>query len=199
MSPNPAANDTTEPTTIPLGTTFDGVSWRAHRYAGSFRVTRTVNAGKRGKTCEVFSVTAPIGGTEETMDSVAPSILWATREGAGVDTMRAMLADLTLAGWSFHEAACRGIDVTRGTIVVAVDLVDVTFTETELHGRFTAIHGRPAHGDTFRQDTLVGCYYRKDAAKAYAWASDPANRARLTTMTASTFRSAMAAIGVRLS
>lgn len=198
MTNNAAANDTTEPTTILRGTTFEGASWRAHRYAGNFRVTRTVNAGKRGKTCEVFTVVLPSGGTEETMDSVAPAILWAAREGVSVDTMRAMLADLTLAGWSFSEGAARGIDTPRGTIVVEVDLVDVKFSDTELLARFTAIHGRP-NGETFRQDTIVGGYTRKDAARAYQWAQDPTNRARLTAMTLTAFRAEMSAIGVRIS
>ena len=105
-----AANDTSAQTTIPRGTTFDGAEWRAHRYADSYQVTRTVNAGKRGKSCEVFTVCAPIRDTDAAMDEVAPAILWAVREGVSVDTMRATLSDLALAGWTFHATTKRGID-----------------------------------------------------------------------------------------
>lgn len=224
MSPNPAANDTTEPTTIPRGTTFEAATWRAHRYSDSFRVTSTVNAGKRGKACEVFSVCAPYQDTDAAMDEIAPAILWAAREGVSVETMRATLADLALAGWKFSETTARGVDVPRGgPIVVSADLVGVTFTETEMLGHFTAIiaaaplETRIARGlqmletggtpeaaaahvtrSSFRHDTQFSSRTRQDAAKAYAWAQNPANRARLVGMTLPVFRSEMSAIGVRL-
>lgn len=194
-----AANDTSAQTTIPRGTTFDGAEWRAHRYADSYQVTRTVNAGKRGKSCEVFTVCAPIRDTDAAMDEVAPAILWAVREGVSVDTMRATLSDLALAGWTFHATTKRGIDVPRGgAIQVDSDLVRATFGETEFLVTFTAIMGSPS-GRSFRHDTIVGAQGRKDASKAYQWAQDPTNRARLVAMTLPAFRAEMSAIGVRIS
>lgn len=186
---NVAANDTAEITAVARGTTYEGAEWRVHRYAHNFTVTRTVNAGKRGKACERFTASLPFGEDEATMDALAPSVTWAVREGVSVDTMRSLVADMALAGLSFTESTVRGVDVPRGVAIdVFADLVRGRFTETEGVVTFTAIHGRPS-GGSFRQDTTLGARSKRDAAKLYQWVRE--NRTRLVSMTLAQFRGEM--------
>lgn len=193
-----AANDTAEQTTIARGTTYESAAWRAHRYADSFRITSLVNAGKRGKSCEVFSVYVSGVSAEDRMEDIAPAIFFAVRECVSVETMRAVLADAVLSGLVFEERSARGVDIPRGpAIEVVTELVDCRFTETEALCRFSFWLGGKPGG--MKQDTLVGTQNRKDAGKAYQWAQNHANRSRLPGMTLSTFRAEMSAIGVRLS
>ena len=88
-----AANDTAAPT-IALGTTVESTTWRAHRYSDSIRVTSLRGAGKVGKRCPELTVMGAV-------EAIAPAVLWAGEEGANVETMRAMLADVVLAGLEF--------------------------------------------------------------------------------------------------
>ena len=179
-----AANDTAA---FPLGTTVESATWRAHRYSDSIRVTSLRGAGKVGKRCPEFTVMGHV-------EAVAPAVLWAVEEGASVETMRAMLADVVLAGLTFCEGERRGVDVpARPAIKVRGELMHGTFTETEAHLSFTA----PGSRNYASVDTLVSTYKRADAGRAYAWAQ--ANEARLPTMTLGQFRTEMAAIGARFS
>jgi hypothetical protein len=190
---NVAANDTAEITAVARGTTYEGAEWRVHRFAHNFTVTRTLNAGKRGKACERFTASLPFGEDEARMDALAPSITWAVREGVSVDTMRGLMADMVLAGLSFTESTVRGVDVPRGVAIdIAADLVRGRFTETEGVVTFTAIHGTPS-GGSFRQDTTLGAHSKRDAAKLYQWVL--ANRVRLVNMTITQFRAEMHKIG----
>ena len=177
-----AANDTAAPT-FPLGTTVESATWRAHRYSDSIRVTSLRGAGKVGKRCPEFTVMGAV-------EAVAPAVLWAVEEGASVETMRAMLADVTLAGLEFYESEKRGVDVpARPAIKVCVPGLRATFSETEASILFVP--------GNLRDDTSLATYKRADAAKAFAWAQ--ANEARLPTMTLGQFRGEMAAIGARFS
>jgi hypothetical protein len=208
-----AANDTAA---FPLGTTVESATWRAHRYSDSIRVTSLRGAGKVAKRLPEFTVCGDV-------ESIAPAVLWAVEEGASVETMRAMLTDVTLAGLTFHETEKRGVDVpAKPAITVRGELMEGTFTETEARLCFTAIHvaadfeTRFARGlqmfeggtapaiaaehvkaSTFRQDTLTSTSKRADAARAYAWAQQ--NEARLPMMTLGQFRAEMSAIGARFS
>jgi len=182
-----AANDTAAPT-IALGTTVESTTWRAHRYSDSIRVTSLRGAGKVGKRCPEFTVMGAV-------EAIAPAVLWAVEEGANVETMRAMLADVVLAGLEFYESEKRGVDVpARPAIKVRGALMHGTSTETETLVSFSFyLDGKGG----MTQDTLLATHKRADAARAYAWAQ--ANEARLPTMTLAQFRAEMAAIGARFS
>jgi hypothetical protein len=183
------ANDTTEPTTIARGTTYESAQWRAHRYADHIVVTSLANAGKRGKRCGVFTLRGAL-------DAVAPEVVRVMRDGGDMDRMFTVV---TADGVEHTFTTARGVDVcAEPAIHVRTDLVDGTFSPREALVRFTAIHGKPG-GGSFRQDTIMGTNGAKDARKAYAWAKDEGNRARLLTMTRTEFYSEMQAIGARFS
>lgn len=186
-----AANDTTA---MPL-TAVETASWRVGRGMSSIRVTSLVNAGKRGKTCEVFAV---YDATTETLDAITPSVLWAVQEGVSVTAMRAMLADVTLLGAKFRASEERGVDVSkRPELRVTAEMVRGFFGETEFNLSFSFWIGGKVGG--LKHDYSVCSVKRQDAVKAYAWASDPTNMARLPAMTRAAFLSEMAALGVRVS
>ncbi len=186
-----AANDNA-PTTIALGTTFESATWRAHRYSDNIVVTDLRGAGKVGKRCAVFTVFA--FNAEDVLDTIAPVVAWAVQEGATVETMRAMLADVVLSGCTFTEDEKRGVDVPRlPTIEVKGELMDGTFTETKALLCFSFfLDGKSG----MKQDTIVATEKRADAARAYAWAQQ--NATRLPAMTLGQFRAEMSAIGARV-
>jgi hypothetical protein len=192
------ANDTAEPTTIDLGCTFENGTWRAHRYATHFEVTSLVNAGMRGKSCEVFRVSHVYAPRDVDLSDIASSILFAAQSRVSVESMRAMLADVPnhLPDLKFSEFMVRGVDIPRHPKVeVRSDLVNGWLTETEGVLSFTAIMGRPS-GGTFRHDTIVAPRSKRDMKRAYTWVRD--NRARLVAMTLPQFRAEMDKIGIKL-
>jgi hypothetical protein len=185
-----AANDTTPVAFINTMGAIESATWRARRMATLIRITDVRNAGKRGKMCAVFEVR---GGN---LDFAAPVIHEAVLAGASVHAMAATLADVSLCGLTFEAHEQKAITVPVGeAIEVQADLVRATFTSTEMLASFTALHSHK--GGTIRQDTLVGCDKRADAAKAYAWAKS--NASRMATMTLSDFRAEMSAIGCQIS
>ena len=189
-----AANDTTEPT-LSSASEIETASWRVGRGMSSLNVTSLVNAGKRGKTCEVFAV---YDATTEQLDAIAPSVLWAAKEGVSPAAMRAMLADVTLLGAKFSASEKRGVDVpARPELRVTAEMVRGFFGEVEFNLSFSFWIGGKVGG--LKHDYSVCSVKRADAAKTYAWASDAANMARLPTMTRAAFMSEMSAIGVRVS
>lgn len=190
-----AANDTTEPTTIPAASGFDAPLWRVWRGMSAMRVVSLVNAGKRGSACDEFAI---YDASEETLDAIAPSVLWAVCEGASVATMRALFEDAAQLGAKFSASTARGIDVPKcPDIKVEGEMVRGYLSETTFGLTFSFwIGGKPGG---LKHDESVYAHKHQDAAKAYAWASDQANRARLVTMSRSDFYREMSAIGVRIS
>lgn len=189
-----AANDTTAPT-FTAGATVETASWRVGRGMSSLNVMSLVNAGKRGKSCEVFAV---YDATTETLEAILPSVLWAAEEGVSVPAMRALCEDVTLLGAKFSASEQRGVDVAkRPELRVTAEMVRGFFGETEFNLSFSFWIGGKVGG--LKHDYSVCSVKRQDAAKAYAWASDAANMDRLPTMTRAAFLSEMSAIGVRVS
>lgn len=191
---NNAANDTTEPTTIPAASGFEAPLWRVWRGMSAMRVVSLANAGKRGKACDEFAL---YDASEQTLDAIAPSVLWAAREGASVGAMRVLFEDAAELGAKFSASSSRGVDVPkRPEIKVEGEMVRGYLSETTFGLTFSFWLGKPGG---LKHDYSVHAHKRQDAAKAYTWASDPANRARLVTMSRSDFYREMSAIGVRIS
>lgn len=189
MSNAAAANDIPA---LTLGTTVQSRTWRAHHYSGHLEVTSLANAGKRGKTCPIFSVLAP-PCQDAAVEPIAPFILDAVLADVSEEAMAAALADVTLAGLTLSRFERRGVDVDAAPkLRVEGDLMRGTFSPREAFLTFTW----PASARSPRQDTHVACRDRKSAATLYDWVK--VNRARLVDMNLVQFRAEMEKIGVRI-
>jgi hypothetical protein len=186
---NAVANDIPA---LTLGTTVQSKTWRAHHYSGHIEVTSLVNAGKRGKTCPIFSVLAP-PCQDAAVAPVAPFILDAVLADVSEEAMASALADVSLAGLTLSRGEKRGVDVDAAPkLWVEGPLMDGQFTPREAILKFTW----PGSARSPRQDTLVSCRDRKSAATLYDWVK--VNRARLVDMNLAAFRAEMDKIGVRI-
>jgi hypothetical protein len=111
--------------------------------------------------------------------------------------MRALFEDAAELGAKFSASTARGVDVPkRPEIKVEGDMMHGYFSETAFGLTFSFWLDGPG---SMKHDYSVHAHKRQDAARAYAWASDPANRARLVTMSRSDFYREMSTIGVRVS
>lgn len=183
MSP---ANDTSA---LPVGTTYETATWRAHRYADSLRLTHVVNAGKRGKSCAELTL---IG---QWIEGAVPFIVDAMRGDVSPEAMGTALVDAAGDGLRVHRADLRGVDVILAPVMVLTDDVDAYFSPRRCSFRFTCDMPRPS-GGTFREGTTAYTHKVRDAGKAYQWAL--ANRTRIAGMDLPAFRREMSALGVRL-
>lgn len=185
------ANDTT-PATLTIGATHNVGAWRVQRWTGRIEAIALENAGRRGKTCLVLSLSTPF--TDETaLDAAAPVILAAVMDGVHVETMRAIIMSEGVAGLTFRASELRGVDVPRYPAIKVVEpLVRGTFTEVEALCSFSFWLGKPGG---LKHDEIVAAVARADAAKAYAWVKE--HRGELAEMSVSGFRAEMSRIGAR--
>lgn len=180
---------------------IESATWRAYRMGSCFRLVSLIGAGKTGARCVEFTVNVPwqCSDKDAALDGLAPSIAFCVESDLPVASVRSLLADVTLAGYTLTEETRRGVDVHKlPEIRVESELVSGTFNEVECRGTISFMV-TPKNSDcpAFRQDEHFSTRNRKDAAKVYAWVKD--HKAAFVAMAyVSQFRTAMAAIGVHL-
>lgn len=167
---NNAANDTAVPTTLDVCCTVETATWRAHRYMDSICITSLVNAGKRGKRCEEFSMPG---------SDAAAFVVFGMLGDASVGAMRTMVA-----AHGGCETTVRGVDVPMGEVRIHGRGVRGTFSTRRVGVVFT-VSGN---------DSVLAISGAK-AAKVHAWALTHGRR--LAEMTEAAFRAEMVAIGVQ--
>lgn len=180
---------------------IESATWRAYRMGCCFRLVSLIGAGKTGARCVEFQVHVPwqCMDKEAALDGLAPSIAFCVESDLSVTSVRSLLADVSLAGYTLTEGVLRGVDVHKlPEIRVESELASGTFNEVECRGTISfMVTSKASDRPAFRHDEHFYTRNRKDAAKVYAWIKG--NKAAFVAMpSVSEFRAAMAAIGVYL-
>lgn len=185
-------NQPSYPTRIDIGETFETPTWRVHRYAISVCVTHLVNAGKRGKTCERFTIGEPSKVTvltPATSADIALRMACLAVDGVGVEEMAVeaeMLAKgsqasfdrMSYGSYSVTPAGIRTLVVDGAHVRVRADYADWSVQDKD---------------DANNEPTLIPLK-NKDRKPFYAWALK--NEKALKTMRFREVMSAMRADGL---
>lgn len=151
---------------------------RIHQYADHFRITDLTNAGKRGKTCRVMSVSPKIRGNADAwMDRMDKAI----EPYSKYDEIKAFFEDVLHdypGEIRIFEETARGVDVLPGE-VKKINMEwkkgESKFRLTALPNDFTLVHtvtfaAKDDPKRTFDQDTGYFNVGKKDAQVFYNWA-----------------------------
>lgn len=194
-----------------LGETVERGTVRIHRFRGVFKVWDLTNAGKRGKTVKVMTVSPNIRGDEEA---------WMQRME---DAMNLSEYDTYGEVWAFfadlleqfpgevriNETTERGVDVipanvhpikTQWKVPSTGGLGDIEIRLQATPLDFLLVNSvpfasGPARDQVSRQDTMYYPKSKKDAAVFYSWAAT--NEAQLKKMDMEELRTLWRELGIR--
>ena len=194
--PTKPANDTSAPSSLPVGRTFDNGTWRMHRFTDSIRVVHLVNAGKPGKRCTEITIVARYGQDLDLFELLSSHLVGVVADNPSAEALSALAKDAPLMSSAFETtvAELRGVEVEIGFVRVTSDLVQAYFSPIEFRVTVTALV--QTEKGTVRQDSHLYNADRRSAAKAYRWAK--AHEDSIGTMTRSEIYTALRDAGVRV-
>ncbi|MEZ4298423.1 MAG: hypothetical protein R3B70_25960 [Polyangiaceae bacterium] len=195
--PPAPANDTSFPSSLPVGGTFENSEWRVHRYSDSVVFTHLANAGVRGKKCMEIHVRAKYGEGLDRLDLFVSGLLEYMALGATPTALASLAKDAPLLSASLETVVSelRGVDVEMAILKIETDLVKARFSSTEFSITVTALMSNK-HG-AFRQDSHLYNADKRSVPKAYRWARE--NAERIGHMTRQDIYSGLVAAGARVS
>lgn len=79
---------------LSVGKTVESEKWRLHRYNDSIVITHLENAGKKGKTCQVMTLSFGFIEGNALRESVGLEIMMLAKKNAGLPAMEKALKDL---------------------------------------------------------------------------------------------------------
>lgn len=86
---------------LSVGRGLESEKWRLHRFNDSVSLTHLENAGKRGKNCQLMSVSFDYIDDESVRDSVSMELVLLAKKNVSLDAMEKAIKDLT----EKHESA----------------------------------------------------------------------------------------------
>ena len=187
--------------TIATGKTVEVGTVRIHRYADSFQITDLANAGKRGKSVKVLSVSPSALLTprkQEWLEQAARSLLGLRSYDAVKSFAEKAARDLPDI-IRLSESEKRGVDVNpAGMEKIQISAYNLKITALpdvfSLHAQ-RLVKRNDDPGAYFYQDTFYHQKKKKDAALFHAWLKE--NRAQAEQMTLADFRRLWGELGVR--
>lgn len=195
-----------------LGETTERGMVRVHRFRGMFKVWDLTNAGKRGKTVKVMTVSPNIKGDEEAwMDRMESQMEMGGYESYG--EVHALFADLLQdfpGEIRINEQTERGVDVIPANVrtlklewkvKTKSDPGDAEFRlqATPLDFHLVSSYpfaGGPDKKEVFRQDTIYSPVSKADAKVFYSWAA--VNEAELKKMDLDALRKLWGELKIRV-
>jgi hypothetical protein len=187
--------------TIATGKTVDVGTVRIHRYADSFQITDLTNAGKRGKTVKVLSVSpsAPLTPRKKEWLEQAARPLLGLRSYDAVKSFAEKAARDLPDMIRLRESEKRGVDVNPAgmeKIQISTHRMKITSLPDVfvLHAQ-RLVERIDDPGVHFYQDTFYHQKNKKDAALFHTWLKK--NRAQAEQMTLADFKRLWDDLGVR--